>query len=802
MSHHAKSISNEATQLGQEQAVSLVWGSIYSGVIGDYDRDSETYMVDVDGQPLSCTYAAPTFCRLIGIQYKQILPAGTQVRVVYDTRPFIIGALPSNPADPGKQSANSSGSEAEPSFTHHSGHRGLHGEQPDQDQLEGELDMTNIMQSGIKLLTFMARLQSGERAVVETCVLNDMVRIVNDCFRHHSAFGDQLIYNDGRLNNVEHGTSYDHEAWGVLPEEGEALKKLDMVDGKVDLESVAETGRWRYSRFIGFLGDMVHMMVSDPTETLGQLAESALRAGKARVQIMNDGTLLAQSVSEICLERVSRITVPVQLKTDDDPDGVLSTEFEQLEQKFLKIWEGLTEDAEGPDLANMAYQLRSYARWMNSYHSLARFLQMGKDWKVPSESESPDPSWTNAEKDVERQNEKRMTSYDTYACFRIMRDGSIVIWAGDGSSMVMADRDIQLHAARHLDLFGAGDVRIRAGRDLHLEARRHTNLMSVVGGLRLKSRTYWEALCEQGSLWIKSDADPDVDPPEVPEGDPEPVVRKHAIILDSTKGRVLVNGQKQLMLNTESAPGEEETDFGITIQSGRAGLRLRSGDKLSLIGRTVETLASSIYSKCTTWLAEAASEFTVLNRFSHQGGTLKVDILRAQYLDAADGLMGPEASEGMKRRGIMVRTTPTTQDDTDVDAYPFKDREELDDLELSESLKVEEAFEKDEKWDYLPEDYAERVNNRETITEQYLQQDLPDSLGDDYASGNWGPNDTKLKSSTRTGAGTPYNNSTSESKQYRGGEDLRKPSTTNPADQAVKASTYDPKRSSWKYLKT
>ena len=62
--------------------------------------------------------------------------------------------------------------------------------QPPVDLLPGELDLTNLHGVGVTLLRHLASLQAGDLARVECHLLDDLVRIVAQNFRHHSAIGD------------------------------------------------------------------------------------------------------------------------------------------------------------------------------------------------------------------------------------------------------------------------------------------------------------------------------------------------------------------------------------------------------------------------------------------------------------------------------------------------------------------------------------------------------------------------------------------------------------------------------------
>jgi hypothetical protein len=796
----------KAEESGQDASTKKLQGALYDGVVKSFDYATELYTVAVDDGPeIECQYLSGMFSRLIGVQLKYVLPSGTRVKTVLGPSPCIIGALPGSDPE-GVTGAKNNHTVSGESIRTVGGDTSPQSCNIPVDLLEGELDLTNELRVGLQLMLGMARLTAGEQAVVETIAYNDMVRIVSEVFRHHSAFGDEEIYNDGRLNKVEHGTSYDHEAWGTT--EGEKLATQD--EEGVPTVAAGDAGRWRYSKYMGFLGDFIHIFVTDPTAAAGNMFDSASRAGKARVQIMSDGSLLAQSVSDIVLERVCRVTVPVQKDKWDSPDGNLAKDMESLDSKFVQLWGGLKGSRDRQDLANMAYQLREYARWLNTYHSMSRFLQMDKDWDVPSEASQPTPSWGNQEKSVEQVNAGEDLFYDTYACIRIMRDGSIVVWSGDGSSFVMAGGSVQLHASKNLDLRAAGDIRIHAGRDLHMHARRHVDLLAAVGGLRIKTRCYIEALCEKGSLLVRSLAkDPNLAGYEEETGDadnPAPTVRDNAVSIQAPNGK----------MSTSSATGHETvvTSKGITLDDAvptvdilnpYGDITIRSdisGDGgIDIVGSNIRLKAfGDMWIRAFNWTASVIKNFSVVGYGKTKlnvspSGAVQARHFLADQIDARLSLVSREIN--IPLLPILGFVGASDRSPTGDVVIPPEDGsvEEANAWALEQPEAVDTSAFEGPEFEYG--DYTPPEVHRESLTDQFLRLSTPTDWDGQF--GTWTPG--IAKGALTTG---PYTSTEENAEQHNpssGVTPLGTPNPVLPKNLPTEASGYGSKATSWKYLK-
>ncbi len=640
-------LANKAGQPGQAR---FEIGRVYSGTIIKASHGDNLYEVSLDSVPgftAQCRWTAGIFAPLVGIRTMYYPPVQSRVLILASAAAphFIVASVPSeqfNGAIAGAKTMTGANLRKLDSYVPRARGRGLEIDKP-VDLLEGEFDLSNNFGVALQLLTTCIAMKGSERAKVEAFLLNDMVRIVSDAFKHFSCFGDMQIYNDGRLNARWDGTSYDFESWGLLSPE-EAKAQVDNFKVKYE-KTLNDTGRWRFSHYLGFLGDFIHMFITDPAATLTSIADNAIRPGKSKFHANMDGSILIQSVAEIALERVVRIVTPTEIKRPDDPGGNTVEDFKTLDSNFLKLWNY------GTDARNAhytSYQLRQYARWLSCFHSYARFHQLDKDWSFPLETdEAATHSWTNKESDVEAANTNAVTYQDVYATIRIMRDGAILIMDSFNSAISMVRGNIQLSSARHIELDAAGDIRINAGQNLYLKARRNIEIVSIVGGLTLKARAWWKALCEWGSIWIKSDAEDPSKPgytpvaPENADQDPEPEVRQAAVCLEASRGQLLVQSERCSTISVIGNPDERDAlndvSASVVIQSAKQDVRSIASRNVIMKakgGGSVDSRivldaeqAQAVIIKCPKLLAKA---FIVdFNRkFTLKYSTLNIDEVR------------------------------------------------------------------------------------------------------------------------------------------------------------------------------
>lgn len=809
---------NVSAGSGQTATSRLDIGRVYTGTItATYHGDNlYTVLVDRISIPVDCRWAVGFFSPIVGIKTHYYPPVNSKVTILAgkDGANWIIGSLPSEKFDAASGSGKTITGMGEPGLKPYESEKsglGLSTTLPN-DLLEGEFELANDFGVAMQFLTTMIKMQASDRAKVEAFIMDDMVRIVSNTFKHYNAFGDFQIYNDGRLNCRYDGTSYEHEAAGLADPSD---SKAEVASKQVEYQKTFnETGRWRFSNFVGFLGDFIHMFVSEPADTLTSIATDALRPGKARMHVNNDGSILMQSVTEIALERVCRIAVPVEKRRHDDPEGNKADEFDQLDKSFLRIWNF------GKDMKtahHAAYQLREYARWLSCFHSYARFHQLNKEWVIPKETEeAAQHSWNNKEKDVKDINSGKTEFYDAYATIRIMRDGSIVVWDTYGSAISMVKGDLQLSASRHIVLDAAGDIRMTAGQNIYMKARRNIEIVAVVGGLTLKARAWWKALCEWGTVWIKSDAvDPQksaVPTPDNAEQDPEPAVMAAAIVIESSKGQTLIQSERRATISVIGQPDDgdsiTDTTASVLLQSAQQDVRslgmrhvvlkTQGGRKGQLIFDAER--GKAIVVKCIKFLASVRSIFDIDSKFTIKQGIIHAAEIRTERAHFAGVITGPDyqghdiakVPPYCSHHGHIARFSGSNPepggDVTERDDYSSADVKEVKPHEDN----GDPAYGPD--WEFFAD--SNKFKNGEADEEvfQSLAQqriaaaDSGDPFTDPaaYASWTWASDD-RLKPGTRTKTSSlPYPGIGAKEKAHEGGEHLH-----TPLDKEYKAQTPD-----------
>lgn len=578
-------------QLNSSAKVQPVVGASYKGEIVRVDVQNESYDVLLDATRTilpSCYYAAAPLGGLLGFSLTGTLPRGTRVRVVADSPAPIVEVMSSGNPDPGNRASKTStggdlkADDVYPTFEDSYYHAT---KTKSADMLEGEWDLSNMLGVGMQFLTTMMKLQAGERAKIETCLLNDMVRLVSGRFVHHSCFGDEEIYNDGALNHVRHGSKFEHEGWGQA---GPQDPKAESEGREVNLASVAPELHRRWSDFKGYLGDFIHSFVTDP-EKNAVAALGQNRPGKSLCWQAQDGSLVFQSVADLVFERKIKVQIPIENLKHYDPSGSSSKDKARfkLPTEPLKNWDF---GRNFEDAWQLGYQIREYARWLGEYHNYARFIQSG-DWEIKSEEEAAQSEYTNHEKDTEKANAdlKGQNYVERYSTIRIFRDGSQLHYDGYGNMTFTSPGGIHHSSIGNYTVDAAGDIRMIAGGSFWLKARKHVDIVAQFGGLILKGRTWFRGLCEWGSIFLKSDApDPDggqdpkqkSDQPE--DFDVAPQILDHAIVLDAPLGNILAQAGRRIYIEASKGDAFEYTGDlndergSIVLQSNKQDVQFKA----------------------------------------------------------------------------------------------------------------------------------------------------------------------------------------------------------------------------------
>ena len=606
-----------------------------------------------------CLNAIGAFLGLTGFRTRSMLAIGDKVTVLNGNPPCIIACSSRDMVDTASPFSRTHTAFPQDDVLPQS----LLGRQstPANDMFEGEFEITNLFSVGVVFAQNMMMLKGGDRAKVEAVLYNDMVRIISQEFRNHTAMGDEFVYDDGRLGSESSGTTYRNESYGQGVNDDKPLVALKGNQADVSkIDSVNDTGNWRWSQYTGWLGDFIRLFVYDPQTTAANLAlGTAYSSGRAHAWVGPDGTILVQSTADIILERVVRVRVPKKLKRHDDPEGDTPDDHDKFDASFLKRWK----DADNSRPWEKAYVLREYGRWISQGFAYERFRQSSKDWSVPTLDQVPRPDGAEHQKDVGTANPQLQSSAtdgysNVYATIRIYRDGSIGVQDVAGSTVTMANGNVSIAAVKHMHLEAAGDIRLAAGQNVYVKARRNIELSAVKGGLIMKCRTLLRALCELGSVWIKSDA-PDPDNPgytaashasdggSVPDTDPLPEVMSAAVYIQASQGKAEVKSKQRLWLHTQNGTGYNGDDPGdvsasVVINSAQhvvaatltGNVRLNSHKFIGNFETAVEVDTPKCFFVNTM-------TFTIGNYMALRNSTLNVSDIKAETLKAVDGISGP-----------------------------------------------------------------------------------------------------------------------------------------------------------------
>lgn len=523
----------------------------------------------------SCVWAAESFGGLLGFKVDGILSAGTPVIVLPGSPHMIVKVLPFASVDSKSYNTRKflDGSATADLYKNEETASGLHASGvanfPYTDLMEGEFVISNYIGVFAGFLTNLVKIGASESAKIECMLFDDMVRIVSRTFRHHSCLGDLEMFDDGSPSCVEDYTSRRHEAEGLLAQ-GDPVGTGDVLNFKMSATAL----RARFSRYTGWLGSFIHEIVTSPEDALGSLAQQ--RAGKSRFWRGEDGSVLVQGTGDIAIEYVTKVVVPIRKKRPDDTEGV-SPDLVYAPQPLEKLWDY------GPnykDVAECAFQLREYARWLNQAFCMARFHAMENEWEVKTEAASPKPDYSDGDKNLKFLRQPNVEPPGRYACMRIFRgSGALMFVSGDGWSISSYDGDVYFDSPKNMHFRAAGDMHFISGGSISHLARKDVETFATYGGVKIRSRTCMDLLCEDGSIHIKTDAvDPEtVDPPaNTDHDDLSPAeARSHGIILESTKSKVAVHGHSGVEFENSGQEG------GIKVKSS-GGFSLSARDEVEL----------------------------------------------------------------------------------------------------------------------------------------------------------------------------------------------------------------------------
>lgn len=589
----SKTLGAQATskQTRTEALERLTEGSVYSATVISTDPGMRKLAVITDtGSVITgCCMMTDSLASMLGFAQIGLPPTGSKVLVVYTaSESYICGCMADTdeqadvftPPIAGEYDQDHSSDSAvgvrrvDDDKSPYIGYQGC------QDMFPGEYDLTNNMGIFLRMLHNFAQLGAGDLAKIECHLMNDMVRIVDNYFVHHNAGGDTMIWSNGRCNYESHFTGYSGEAEGGQTDSSTPAETKGENVYKCD-DDHNLSGRWRRSKFIGFMGDMVHEWITEPPEGDTVYDSKAKRKGKLRVWHGSDGTYMVQSNAGIHLSVSPKIVVPIMNYKWDDPEHDALELVRGLDSSFTKVWKG-----EKPDARAMVWQMRSYAKYITIFHSIERWLQMkSKDWiTILPESESECGSSDNKEPD------KDSTTFKGQASITITPAGDISLEANgidnDGvSSVILSHGNVQIAAANNIEMVAGGYISM-SSRNLVCKATNNVEIVSLCGNMFLKSRMALKALCEKGLIWLRSNKhnDEGADPEPWVGGDASPPssqdTSRYGVRIEATDTPILVTGWRGIVNRTKEDNShiwlftEKNSDVKIGAnQSGKVKIR-------------------------------------------------------------------------------------------------------------------------------------------------------------------------------------------------------------------------------------
>lgn len=492
--------------------------SIDEGVVIAYNLHSGNYTLTSASHPrLDCIWVAGFLSSFLGVKVNGKLENGSKVLYIYDSSRnigYIIGSVPTMPPNLSLQSANYIGSSGETladtsetlSTDNKISNKNLNatndGSMP-MDLIEGELSLSNSKGPALNILSFLSSIQGSALAKVECHVMDDMVRILSNTYENISAFGDYKIYNEKGALNVEwHGTSYEHESFDL---ESNNKPKVENFENNnitnIEDEEKAFYGdsKWRFSTYIGKLGNFIHLFITDPNRMLEKSSTSTL-PGRLKFHINEDGTILIQSVADIIFEKTPNIPVPQYNKRwEDCEDGDLDTKLDAY-----KNWVPL----EGEDIWETSFKFRDYAKRIANVYCNAGFLN-NKRFSQPLDSEIKDkldPFAKNLNKEkVDSKFKEKFEEYNkTYATIRIDKAGTIIVSDAAGSSIhFCGNGDVNISAKNNLNFYAANGIHFMS-KDLTSTTTGNIEI-NAIGGTSISSKKGIRTYASNGPILLETD---------------------------------------------------------------------------------------------------------------------------------------------------------------------------------------------------------------------------------------------------------------------------------------------------------
>lgn len=473
------------------------------------------------------------------------------------------------------------------------------------DLVEGECLMENAYGVGLALLNNLASLKGSDLAKIECFVLDDFVRILSEQFEHITAFGEyKILNNDGCLNVLWKGTSDEYEAFNLdkKSEQKEDFEEVSKGQLNTDLENedpekvFYQDGRWRFSQYIGKLGNFIHLFLTDPQNILQHSSDEDTKyySGRFNIHVNQDGSLLVQSTGDIVFEKVCRIVVPIEKVRPEELD------FTKLQLDAFAAWKPFDKN----NLFLNSYAIKDYSKWFSNYYSLATFIGLKDNFELKPESKIEQPLLDEGNQDLKSAkgvDEKSFQKYlERYATIRIFRDASVMLLDGWGDCVHLSGGSINLSAAYDININALNNVNI-VGRNINALAKEELDLTAVERGMLLKSNAWMESRCMKGPILIQSSMNKNADEDSLPD-DPEFKSRVenaegNGIILKTDTSNIYMDSSNvnNIIMNSQASIHKSNWEYFNTHNFTLERMANFSFEKIDFVSQNV--LTKNIYTR-------------------------------------------------------------------------------------------------------------------------------------------------------------------------------------------------------------
>jgi len=408
------------------------------------------------------------------------------------------------------------------------------------DMVPGEYGLLSHSGAGVVIGALSTTVRGSEMASIRCSALDDQVRVTSGHFKHINSAGGDEIYNDGGYVTVESFvTMYHHERLGLGDKGRDAFKwntedLTSLAERRSGIEPLkpTQTAKKRFYRYTGYLGDIVNVFVAspDPSKDVEEMANPGKDSGLLHYHVDSSGRLTVRSAGGLLFERYDRIPVPKRTHYAWDPSGD-KADGQPREKKPFTV-KGDQAMASGLVLADMA-------AWWDS-QAYARFVQFGKDFDVPKQSDLECPP---DEYDKTGKGSEEYQKYDTrHSYFGLLPNGGLVFRDAWGSEIVMAEGRITFNAAANIEIRSGSSVVVLGGDDVVVKAYNSCDVSATKKDVRIKAEGNLQIVSMKKGVLVQSKAETDADPSAWGKSGED--LQSGGVVIKADKSSVVMAGRR------------------------------------------------------------------------------------------------------------------------------------------------------------------------------------------------------------------------------------------------------------------